>query len=211
MRRRYFINGSLLNHQFNTFISLHIYICKDGQDKGSQEQLGSSVDLESSIDDAISLKAVKTLRGSESNLSGSELEANYTSSCEDILSSKDSLNSIPSVKVTFQFIWELFTKKLHCCIIKFQSDHSRSQMNKNNNNNTGSLTKPPPDSPGPRQRPRRELFENWFEYVDQTSGRPFYFNSENRAKSWKPPRRIGTSPITRVRFFSSLIISGSHP
>ncbi|XP_046652205.1 rho GTPase-activating protein 12-like isoform X3 [Daphnia pulicaria] len=148
---------------------------EDGQDKGSQEQLGSSVDLESSIDDAISLKAVKTLRGSESNLSGSELEANYTSSCEDILSSKDSLNSIPSVK----------------------SDHSRSQMNKNNNNNTGSLTKPPPDSPGPRQRPRRELFENWFEYVDQTSGRPFYFNSENRAKSWKPPRRIGTSPITR--------------
>ena len=56
------------------------------------------MDLESSIDDAVSLKAVKS-RGSESNLSGSELEANYASSGEDILSSKDSLNSIPSVKV----------------------------------------------------------------------------------------------------------------
>lgn len=66
------------------------------QEKGSQEQLGSSVDLESSIDDAVSLKAVKISRGSESNLSGSELEA---SSTEDILSSKDSLNSIPSVRV----------------------------------------------------------------------------------------------------------------
>ena len=74
---------------------------KDGQDKGSQDQLGSSVDLESSIDDAISLKAVKISRGSESNLSGSELEANYASSNEDILSSKDSLNSIPSVRVKF--------------------------------------------------------------------------------------------------------------
>ncbi|XP_032794674.2 rho GTPase-activating protein 12 isoform X3 [Daphnia magna] len=146
---------------------------EDVQEKGSQEQLGSSVDLESSIDDAVSLKAVKISRGSESNLSGSELEA---SSTEDILSSKDSLNSIPSVR----------------------SDHSRSKMNNNNNNNnTSSLTKPPPDSPGPRQRPRRELFENWSEYVDQTSGRPFYYNNENRAKSWKPPRRIGTSPITR--------------
>ncbi len=75
-------------------------MAQDGGDKGSsQEQLGSSsVDLESSIDDAVSLKAAKT-RGSESNLSGSELEANYASSSEDILSSKDSLNSIPSVKV----------------------------------------------------------------------------------------------------------------
>ncbi|XP_057379603.1 rho GTPase-activating protein 12-like isoform X2 [Daphnia carinata] len=146
---------------------------EDAQEKGSQEQLGSSVDLESSIDDAVSLKAVKISRGSESNLSGSELEANYASSTEDILSSKDSLNSIPSA-------W---------------SDYAKSKMN--NNNNTSSLTKPPPDSPGPRQRPRRELFENWFEYVDQTSGRPFYYNNENRAKSWKPPRRIGTSPITR--------------
>jgi hypothetical protein len=76
----------------------------------------------------------------------------------------------------------------------------------NNNNNTGSLTKPPPDSPAPRQRPRRELFENWSEYVDQTTGRPFYYNSENRAKSWKPPRRIGTSPITRVRFYFFFIL-----
>ena len=76
-------------------------------------------------------------------------------------------------------------------------------MSHNKNNNTGSLTKPPPDSPAPRQRPRRELFENWSEYVDQTTGRPFYYNSENRAKSWKPPRRIGTSPITRVRFYLS--------
>jgi hypothetical protein len=50
------------------------------------------------------------LRGSESNLWGSELEANYASSCEEILSSKDSLNFIPSVKVTFQFIWELLKK-----------------------------------------------------------------------------------------------------
>lgn len=89
---------------------------------------------------------------------------------------------------------------MHCFLM--QSDHSRSKMNNNNNNNnTSSLTKPPPDSPGPRQRPRRELFENWSEYVDQTSGRPFYYNNENRAKSWKPPRRIGTSPITRVSFF----------
>jgi hypothetical protein len=72
------------------------------------------------------------LRGSESNLWGSELEANYASSCEEILSSKDSLNFIPSVKVTFQFIWELFKKKLYCCIFTFHSDHSRSQMNHNN-------------------------------------------------------------------------------
>jgi hypothetical protein len=57
MRRRYLINGSLFNPQFNTFISFYIYICKDGQDKGSQEKMGSSVDLEISIDDAISLKA----------------------------------------------------------------------------------------------------------------------------------------------------------
>lgn len=71
---------------------------KDGQEKDSQEQLGSSVDLESSIDETVSLKAAKS-RGSGSNLSGSELEANYASSNEDILSSKDSLNSIPSVKV----------------------------------------------------------------------------------------------------------------
>ena len=162
------------------------------------------MDLESSIDDAISLRAVNTLRGSESNLSGSELEANYASSSEDILSSKDSLNSIPSVKVYisihFGIIKNIFICRSILFPFLFQSDHSRTQMyHQNNNNNTGSLTKAPPDSPAPHQRPRRELFENWSEYVDQTTGRPFYYNNENRAKSWKPPRRIGTSPITRVR------------
>ncbi|EFX77364.1 hypothetical protein DAPPUDRAFT_321530 [Daphnia pulex] len=72
------------------------------------------------------------LRGSESNLWGSKLEANYASSCEEILSSKDSLNFISSVKRSFEIANE-------------------SQQH----NNTGCLTKPPPDSPGPRQRPRR--------------------------------------------------------
>ena len=94
---------------------------------------------------------------------------------------------------------------------KKEPRHSLNNCN-NNNNNTGSLTKPPPDSPAPRQRPRRELFENWSEYVDQTTGRPCYYNSENRAKSWKPPRRIGTSPITRVSILFLLHpFSGSHP
>ena len=64
---------------------------QDLRDKGSQEQLSSSQDLESSMEDCTSLKAIK-IRGS---LSGSEMEGNASSS-DDLLSSKDSLNSIPS-------------------------------------------------------------------------------------------------------------------
>ena len=45
-------------------------------------------------------------------------------------------------------------------------------------------------------RPQRKLFENWVEYLDPSSGRPFYYNELSRLKSWKPPRRRGSSSPT---------------
>ena len=45
-------------------------------------------------------------------------------------------------------------------------------------------------------KPQRKLFENWVEFLDPSSGRPFYFNELSRHKSWKPPRRKGSSSPT---------------
>lgn len=146
------------------------------------------MDLESSIEDGASLKAVKSRR-SESNLSGSELDGTYPSSGEDILSSKDSLDSIPSTQVRPFFLSvRLFAKaKLTTCFhFMWQSEQSRTNL------------KQPPSSPAARQKPQRELFEGWAEYTDNGTGRPFYYNRETRAKSWKPPRRRGPSPMIRV-------------
>ncbi len=56
----------------------------------------------------------------------------------------------------------------------------------------------PPQSPRPGSQ-QRELFEGWCEYVEENSGRPFYYNRETRSKSWKPPRRRGPSPRLKVQ------------
>ena len=71
-----------------------------------QERSNSFNDLDSSsIDEQIVLNGSSSSRigGSESNLSG-ELDVTYdaSSSGEDLLSSKDSINSIPSSKVSLK-------------------------------------------------------------------------------------------------------------
>ena len=72
---------------------------------GSQEQLlGSSHDLECSLDDVASFNAANKLRSSLSSIECAEDYHEAANSCdsEDMLSSKDSLNSIPGTptKVT---------------------------------------------------------------------------------------------------------------
>jgi len=105
--------------------------------------------------------STKTKRNS---LSSSEMDGNeaISSSGEDILSSKDSLNSIPSTK----------------------SERARCRKSEADVPEVGQL------------RPQRKLFENWVEYVDPSSGRLFYYNEQSRQRSWKPPRRRGSSSPT---------------
>ena len=167
-------------------------LTQDRADKGSNERLGSSQDLESSLEDATSLKALKI----RTSLSSSELEGNEASSSEDMLSSKDSLNSIPGTptKVSF-FLFCIFVYYLSFVKVVFclQTESSKRSLR-----STTSLKLPLPDSPRGDRRPNRELFEGWAEYVDDGTCRPFYYNRETRARSWKPPRRSGPSPRMRV-------------
>ncbi|XP_076036725.1 uncharacterized protein LOC143022420 isoform X4 [Oratosquilla oratoria] len=43
--------------------------------------------------------------------------------------------------------------------------------------------------PSPTVPPQRVLFDNWGEYLDGSSGRPFFYNASTREKRWKPPRK----------------------
>ncbi|XP_063607320.1 serine/arginine repetitive matrix protein 2-like isoform X4 [Penaeus indicus] len=43
--------------------------------------------------------------------------------------------------------------------------------------------------PSPRTPPQRIVFDDWGEYFDDISRRPFYYNSRTREKRWKPPRK----------------------
>jgi len=52
----------------------------------------------------------------------------------------------------------------------------------------GSTCSKAPPSPLLGQKPSRRVSLDWGEYID-SSGRKFYFNSQTREKSWKPPRR----------------------
>lgn len=44
------------------------------------------------------------------------------------------------------------------------------------------------ETPVPRGRPLRFLSDNWAEYFSPEKGRYFYYNSEEKKTSWKPPR-----------------------
>ncbi|GIY18845.1 uncharacterized protein CEXT_259661, partial [Caerostris extrusa] len=46
-----------------------------------------------------------------------------------------------------------------------------------------------PPSPKPDQKPIRKLTNDWFEYVEEESGRKYYFHSASGKVTWKPPRR----------------------
>lgn len=52
----------------------------------------------------------------------------------------------------------------------------------------GSTCSKAPPSPLLGQKPSRKVSTDWGEYID-SSGRKFYFNTQTREKSWKPPRR----------------------
>ncbi|RXG51419.1 Kinesin-like protein KIF19 [Armadillidium vulgare] len=43
--------------------------------------------------------------------------------------------------------------------------------------------------PTPTDPPRRIVFDDWGEYIDRDTGRPFYFNPRTLEKGWKPPRK----------------------
>ncbi|KAK4320023.1 hypothetical protein Pmani_009092 [Petrolisthes manimaculis] len=46
-----------------------------------------------------------------------------------------------------------------------------------------------PTPPSPQTPPQRIVLEDWGEYVDEATGRPYYYNSRTREKRWKPPRK----------------------
>ncbi|KAF8784538.1 rho GTPase-activating protein 15-like [Argiope bruennichi] len=46
-----------------------------------------------------------------------------------------------------------------------------------------------PPSPKPDQKPLRKLTNDWFEYVEEESGRKYYYHSPSGKVTWKPPRR----------------------
>ncbi|GIY84234.1 rho GTPase-activating protein 12 [Caerostris darwini] len=46
-----------------------------------------------------------------------------------------------------------------------------------------------PPSPKPDQKPIRKLTNDWFEYLEEESGRKYYFHSASGKVTWKPPRR----------------------
>jgi len=55
--------------------------------------------------------------------------------------------------------------------------------------NHSTCSRAPPASPLPGSTPlRRCVFADWDEFVDDASGRKFYYNGRTREKSWKPPR-----------------------
>ncbi|XP_027234893.2 uncharacterized protein [Penaeus vannamei] len=43
--------------------------------------------------------------------------------------------------------------------------------------------------PSPRTPPQRIVFDDWGEYFDEITKRPYYYNSRTREKRWKPPRK----------------------
>ncbi|XP_042862271.1 rho GTPase-activating protein 12-like isoform X2 [Penaeus japonicus] len=43
--------------------------------------------------------------------------------------------------------------------------------------------------PSPRTPPQRLVFDDWGEYTDEVTRRPYYYNTRTREKRWKPPRK----------------------
>ncbi|XP_054708643.1 rho GTPase-activating protein 27-like [Uloborus diversus] len=68
-----------------------------------------------------------------------------------------------------------------------------------------------PPIPKAEQAPLRSLSNDWFEYVDEESGRKYYFHSLSGKVTWKPPRRrenmhstpLNSEPSSPQSLFSS--------
>ncbi|XP_042218528.1 uncharacterized protein LOC121863788 isoform X2 [Homarus americanus] len=43
--------------------------------------------------------------------------------------------------------------------------------------------------PSPQTSPQRIVFDDWGEYIDEATRRPYYYNTRTHEKRWKPPRK----------------------
>ncbi|KFM62897.1 Rho GTPase-activating protein 12, partial [Stegodyphus mimosarum] len=76
-----------------------------------------------------------------------------------------------------------------------------------------------PSIPRPDQIPLRVLTNDWFEYVDEESGRKYYFNSASGKVTWKPPRRrenmqstpLNSEPSSPKSVHSSCVVPDPPP